>query len=494
MKTAVSFPARCAVSVVCGEHLVSQVYPASVPIEAFIDSAVELLNDDLRRRGSTILESTVAFELQRANGTRLDIRKTLDELGVEDGATLVLAPAVDGDPFVPQCESLSTALARVGKRLFPPVTAQTAARTGMAILGMALLTIAGLAIYSRANAESLAPAIITVALGSMTAVGAFTVWRWWSERADLLDSLGWLTVPLWAVGFALAAPGGLGSPHIFIGALSTAVLALGISRVTRHQVSFAACIVTLCSIGGAAAATRMVAEVPTQRLGMCVLIGLLVLLTLAPTLALRAAGIRPPHFGSITGRDLFRRDDDMPVDAVVPVEETPDEEPGRDTTPRGVLIAEAARRANSVLTGICVAAAIALPLATWLTLKPGQPRSTAAALLALLFSMIFVSRARAFADRRQSVSLICGAAAAVCTGAVRYVAHFQGVSTAAFLWSACALAGLGVAALTAALVIPATRFTPLVRMVTEWLELVAVVIALPLAAWISGLFTWVRMR
>jgi len=41
----VSFPARCAVAVVCGEHLVSQVYPASVPIEAFIDNVVELLND-----------------------------------------------------------------------------------------------------------------------------------------------------------------------------------------------------------------------------------------------------------------------------------------------------------------------------------------------------------------------------------------------------------------------------------------------------------------
>lgn len=47
----VSFPARCAVAVVCGEHLLSQVYPASVPIEVFIDNAVELLNDELRRRG-----------------------------------------------------------------------------------------------------------------------------------------------------------------------------------------------------------------------------------------------------------------------------------------------------------------------------------------------------------------------------------------------------------------------------------------------------------
>ena len=46
----------------------------------------------------------------------------------------------------------------------------------------------------------------------------------------------------------------------------------------------------------------------------------------------------------------------------------------------------------------------------------------------------------------------------------------------------------------AALLVPVTRFTPLVRMVVEWLELIAIVAALPLAAWIGGLFTWVRMR
>ena len=52
--TKVRFPSRCAVAVVCGEHLVSQVYPASVPIEVFMDDIVELLSDDLRRRGAAV--------------------------------------------------------------------------------------------------------------------------------------------------------------------------------------------------------------------------------------------------------------------------------------------------------------------------------------------------------------------------------------------------------------------------------------------------------
>jgi hypothetical protein len=41
----VSFPARCAVAVVCGEHLVSQVYPAAVPVEVFLDD-VFIPDDD----------------------------------------------------------------------------------------------------------------------------------------------------------------------------------------------------------------------------------------------------------------------------------------------------------------------------------------------------------------------------------------------------------------------------------------------------------------
>src|SRR5258707_7098565 len=93
----VAFPARCAVAVVRGEHLVSQVYPASVPVEVFVDNIVELLNDELKRRGLTGLEPGVGYELHKANGVRLDVTKTLDELGVEDGAALVLAPVVEGD-------------------------------------------------------------------------------------------------------------------------------------------------------------------------------------------------------------------------------------------------------------------------------------------------------------------------------------------------------------------------------------------------------------
>lgn len=494
MMATVAFPARCAVAVICGEHLVSQVYPAAVPVEVFIDNAVELLNEDLRRRGSATLDPGRAYELHRANGTRLDARKTLDELGIEDGAALIIAPAEDGESFEPHFESLSTGLARVGKQLFAPVTAESAVRTALVIVGTIGLVIAGLTAHARLHNDSWMTAIPAMSVGVAAAVGSLLARSFSGGRSELADGLSWLSVLPVAIGLAAAAPGAVGAAHVFIAALAIAALTGALLVITRRCETIAAAVVTLCTVGGLTAATRMWLPVPAQRLGMGVLITLLVLITIGPTIALWAARIRPPHFGSITGRDLFRRGDGMPVDAVMPVADEADEDPGLDTTPRGAAIAEAAKRANRVLTGICAGAAICLPVAVWATLMPGQPRGGAAALLAALFVVIFISRARAFADRRQAIALVCGAVAAVCSAVVRYVLDSPADSVAPLLWGSLLLAAFGGAGLGAALLVPATRFTPLVRMAAEWVELAAVVTALPLAAWVGGVFSWVRMR
>jgi type VII secretion integral membrane protein EccD len=484
--------------VVCGEHLVSQVYPASVPIEVFIDDIVELLNEELRRRGLSGLESSVGYELQRANGTRLDVTRTLDELGVEDGATLVLTPAVDGDSFEPQYESLSTGLARVGKKLFQPVTPSTAAHTALAILALAMFAVLGLALRTRIQTDSLVPTLVTGVLGLLAAGGSVAVLRSWPQRTDLLSGFGWLAIPMLAFAAGAAAPGRLGAAHLFIAALAVTVLTCGLASLTRRHITVAATVVTLCALGGLVVVARMWQPIPAQWLGMCTLVALLLLLTLAPTISLWAARIRPPYFGSITGRDVFRRSDGLPVDAVAPVDDEAGDdeqaEPNPDTTPRGEEIATAARRANSVLTGICIGAAATLPIGVWSTLMPGRAKSIAAAVLAGLFVLIFISRGRTFADRRQAVALVCGAAVALCAGVVKYVLAAPNDSADALLWGALALAVFAGAGLVAALLVPVTRFTPLVRMIAEWLELVAIIAALPLAAWIGGLYTWVRMR
>lgn len=70
---------------------------------------VELFDADLKRKGfDGVALPAGSYELHKINGVRLDINKSLDELGVQDGDTLVLVPRVAGESFEPQYESLST--------------------------------------------------------------------------------------------------------------------------------------------------------------------------------------------------------------------------------------------------------------------------------------------------------------------------------------------------------------------------------------------------
>ena len=221
---------------------------------------------------------------------------------------------MQGESFEPQYESLSTGLhARIGRKLFEPVTVLTAAHTALAILAMVCATVLGLAVRQRIATDSVVPALVTgVSRPLLVAGGAVAVWRWWPDRLDMVDALGWLAVPLLAISVASGAPGHLGSAHVFIAALAGGVFTVGIASGTRHYVNVAAAVGTVIGLGGTAALIRMWWAVPAQRLGMCVLVALLFLLTMAPTIALWVARIRPPYFRSITGRDLFRRSAGQP--------------------------------------------------------------------------------------------------------------------------------------------------------------------------------------
>ena len=170
------------------------------------------------------------------------------------------------------------------------------------------------------------------------------------------------------------------------------------------------------------------------------------------------------------------------------VDDDVDHEPNSDATPRGAVIADAASRANGVLTGICMAAASTLAVAVWFTVMPGRPKATAAALLALLpWSSSSAGHVPSQIAARQWCW--CGAAAALCAGVARYVLHAPHGSIAPLIWGSVVLVGFWRCGAGGGPLVPVTRFTPLVRMVAEWFELAAVVFALPMAAWVGGTST-----
>jgi len=502
----VAFPARCAVNISYDKHLCSQVFPAGTPVEGFFEGMVELLSDDLKRKGfDGVALPPGSYELHKVNGVRLDINKSLDELGVQDGDTLVLVPRVDGESFEPQYESLSTALATMGKwlgrdggdRMFAPVTALTAAHTAIAIFAMAVAVVAGLTIRERTFTDSLIPAAVAGTVAVLLAVATVVVFRGWPQRRDIFSGFAWLTVVLLAVAGGCAPPGALGAPHALIGLVVMMLGAIAISVATRKrwQTAVATAVVTVCGIAAGVAAARMFWPVSVQVLAICVLFGLLVLVRMAPTIALWVARVRPPHFGSITGRDLFARREGMPVDTVSPVgaNETEDEDDElTDITARGAAIAASARLVNAIQVGLCVGVSAVLPVAVWGVLTPGRHWAWLALVVAGLVVGIFITQGRGFAAKYQAVALVCGACAAVCAGVVRYALAGPRNLETGLIWPVALVAAFAALGLAAALLVPATRFRPLIRLTVEWLEVLAMIVLLPAAAALGGLFTWLR--
>lgn len=502
----VAFPARCAVNISYEKHLCSQVFPAGIPVEGFFEGMVELFDADLKRKGfEGITLPAGSYELHKINGVRLDINKSLDELGVQDGDTLVLVPRVAGESFEPQYESLSTGLAAMGKwlgreggdRMFAPVTPLTAAHTAVAIVAMAAAVVVALTLRARTFTDSPIPAAVAGAVGVLLVIATSIVWWGWRERRDLFSGFGWLAVMVLAVAGACAPPGTLGAAHGLIGLVIVILgaIAIGVTTRKRWQTAVVAAVVTVCGILAAVAAVRMFRPASVQVLAICVLVGLLILVRMAPMIALWVARVRPPHFGSITGRDLFARREGMPVDTVAPVSEDESEDEDNeltDITARGAAIAASARLVNAVQVGVCVGVSIVLPAAVWGVLTPGRPWAWLALVVAGLVVGIFITQGRGFAAKYQAVALACGAAAAVCAGVVKYAIADPKDVAGGLLWPAVAVAAFAACGLAAALLVPTVRFRPLIRLTVEWVEVFAFIVLLPAAAALGGLFTWIR--
>lgn len=483
-----AFPALCEVAIICdGKHVVSQVLSADVPIVKFIDDIRDSINIELGDRGIAPLPAA-DYRLTRIDGVHLNPARTLQELGVTNGQTLMLVPAEEGDSYEPQYEQLSTGLARVGKQLIGQVTADVAVRVALVILASVAVVIAALGLRARTFTDGLVPAGITAAVGALLVVMAATTARWWPAEHRIVDALAWQGGGLATAAAYMVAPGRLGAPQLMLAGVVAVVGAAGVARWTGRHASAAAAVITVVVLGGISVAVRMWRAVPAQWLGLITLLTLLVGLFYAERVALRVCGVRPPYFGSITGGDIFATDKGMPLDTVAPVDDTK-----RDPSPTGAELADAALRVHAVLSGICWGLAALLPAAVWATLAPGRDKAWAAALVCVLFVIIYISRGRAFVAWRQAVALVLGAVAAVLAGVVKYVLHYGGADATVFAAAVAVVLVFGLCGLAAAVIVPQARYHPPVRLFVEWLEIAAIVITVPLMAWLSGLLAWIRL-
>ncbi|MCT7372134.1 type VII secretion integral membrane protein EccD [Mycolicibacterium llatzerense] len=507
-----------------GKALVSQVCPAGIPVEAFFGGLVELLDDELKKHGHDgVALPPGSYELLKANGVRLDLTRSFDDLGIEDGQTLVLVPVTGGASFEPQIESLSTALAVTAKglgtlpdvvcdecghkagerevanllaskvdKMFRPITETTAAHVAIALVALAVTVVGALILRARTFTDNWVPATIAAGIGAVLVTAAVVSWRGWPDRRDLFSGFGWPAVGLLAIAGTCAPPGPLAAPHALIGLILLALGAITISVVSRSQTAVATAVVTLVSLFGVMAAVRSWHPVSARVLAVIVLLTLLVLIRMAPTIALWVARVRPPYFGSITGRDIFARRDGMPVDTVTPVGQDAEDEDDEltDTSTTGAQQRVLNQYVNAVQVGICVAVAMMLPVAVWMVLGPGRADEWEALVFAGIIAGVFITQGRGFGAKVQPIALVLGSCVAVLGGVLKYALAAPGNSVGGLLIPVLVIVvftGLGLAA---GLLVPAARFVPLVRLGVENLELLAIAVLGAIGADLGGLFTW----
>ena len=218
------------------------------------------------------------------------------------------------------------------------------------------------------------------------------------------------------------------------------------------------------------------------------LVAVLVAVSAAPTIALRMANVPRQTFGSITGRDIFARAPGQPEDTVSPVEDGPPS----DVTLPGEQVAAAARKSNTVLTGVLLGvAAVAVP-ASWFAVTPDGEREWAQLVVLGAVAAILILRARAFRDRRHAIILVGVAVTALIGAAAKYGLQAAPTDTATTLIAAGAALGIAALGLVAATVVPPRVFSPPMRKIVEYTEYILLALVVPFAAWALGILQYIR--
>ncbi len=483
-------PPSCRVSILAGDsHQIDLVLPSAVPLNTLVDPTVIAINKVLRGRGAAEL-NPAAYEFARAAGmSALASDVSLAGHNIADGDVLALVPAGRAERYGPVVENVSTALAQYASDHFVRVTAQTALTVAVAVFGVAL-GVAGMLLWRLRSADesallvpllfaaATAGLLVTVAVGARVGAGRVVT-----------DGAAWAALVAAVSAAATVPPGGSpGAPHVFLAAATALAAVWLLVRFTGRYRTAGAAIITAAFGAAVVALVRMYWDVPGPRVAVAVLVAVLVAVSAAPTISLRMANVPRQTFGSITGRDIFARAPGQPEDTVSPVEGGPPS----DVTLSGAQVAAAARRSNTVLTGVLLGvAAVAVP-ASWVAVTPHGEREWAQLVVLATVAVILILRARAFRDRRHAIILIAIAVTALIGAAAEYGLQSAPDDTSATLIAAGVALGIAALGLAAATVVPPRVFSPPVRKIVEYTEYVLLALVVPFAAWTLGILQYIR--
>ncbi|MFE6862364.1 type VII secretion integral membrane protein EccD [Nocardia sp. NPDC057668] len=486
------------VAVLVARYQVDVVLPTAFTIETFIDDLLAVLRGAINDDTVEFAAAQGHWTLARPGDHPMPRWRCLADHDIADGAVLLLASVESAEVFTPVVEDITDALAVINDREFAEFDPPTAAIVGLIALSVGALTVAALLTWSWTLSGSiLTCAVPALLLGSTSWVAAITARR----RFGSVPTCVGLLIPAVSLLFVGAAmlvpnpynqPGPFNAANVAAGSIIAVLAATAASRLTAVATSFLTAVVTVTGCGTVVCFLLAMTAIPLPRvLGGVVLAGL-ILLTIAPRLAMILARIRPPdlpdpgsEISPATLEDLFdaetTRRDVSDEDYVDPGERDPDDA-ATDFESRARVAVTSLRGLIAAITTILVGGALGPAL-----LSPTGNREI---VLAVAIAGVLAMRSRWYPDRIQAIALLSGATAiAVGLAAILVSSYPSPVARAVVL---VVLTGTAVGATLATFRLPGRRLSPVTRRIIDLIEYALIVLVPVLACWIMGVYTAMR--
>lgn len=463
-----STPPVCEVRLCIGDHTQIDVQlPANTSLGTVLGDVEKYLVEYLDAAGASdeLPDATQGWRLRTPIGTLLDNEKSLAEQTVRSGAALTLIAEPDGEAFSPRVESVSAAVAALGRKLFPAATPE--AVTSMLVWFIAALTATALGLITVAAFRSRGVLDATILGGAVVVVAAAAlVNRRWSKRLDVADATKLLVAVFAPLSASLLLPASMGpwtGPHLLIASSTLMAVSLLFASTGRHVAAWTASTVVAIFV-----MMSQLAGYDTMLPGpatTCVLV--VALVTALGRVELTAAWLAKlpvPKFPSGSGRFVGRPAPHAGSDAV---EATPPPDPA--------LLLDRAVRANEILTGTLAAFAVVAAALTAL-IAGRHPEQWPWLLFAAGIPVLFAYRCWSYAGRTNVLWLLAAVFGSVMSGAVTIAATSGARFGVAVLVVVLALAALAPWTVPT----PERPHSPLVRgvrVISEYVVTAAVLLA-----------------
>lgn len=486
---------RARIAVMVSTYQVDVVVPTKFTIETFIDDLLSVLAAAIDDDDVDFAPPQGQWSLARPGEAAMPRWRSLDDHNIVDGTVLMLTAVESAEIFTPVVEDVTDALALINEREFTEFDPDTAEVVGLSVLGAGSIGAATLLSLAWTETGSVGWFGVPALLLGMLCWGAAIAVR---RRGNIRRTLGLALagLPLLFAGSAMLVPPAYGEPGPFApanlaaGAVVSAVAAAAMIRLTGSGIATLMALTVLGVTVTFALLPLTYADLEVGQVAGGMVFAGLVLLTLAPRLAVLIARIRPPDLpdpgtevAPPTLTDIFDAESASDLDA----EQSVDAEWRRQQDELG--IESRARLAVTSLRGLIVAISVLLSGAT-VVCAVVSPSGIREIIMATAVAGILGMRSRWYPDRVQAIALISGSAFTVLgVAAVLLDAYGTPYARVAVVLIVAAIACGGCAA---ALRLPRKRLTPVTRRIIDLLEYALILIVPIIAVWIMGVYTAMR--